>query len=168
MSIEQKINGDTGTLILGDEIDLDTSPTVRENIKDLLSKTKNVEVNLAKVSYIDSSGVASLIEGMQMAKQQDGKEFCLTEVSNEVMKVIELAHLDKIFNIKNKTSLNASEGSAVKKSEPEVEKPAASDNVDLNISETSNTEAEAPTEETSPRVNRDDAETDSDKIKFKR
>ena len=168
MSIEQKINGDTGTLILGDEIDLDTSPTVRENIKDLLSKTKNVEVNLAKVSYIDSSGVASLIEGMQMAKQQDGKEFCLTQVSNEVMKVIELAHLDKIFNIKSKTSLNASEGSAAQNSEPEVEKPAASDNVDLNISETSSPEAEAPTKETSPRVNRDDAETDSDKIKFKR
>ena len=70
MSIEQKINGDVGTLILGEEIDLDTSPTVRENIKDLLNSTKIIEVNLANVSYIDSSGIASLIEGMQMAKQQ--------------------------------------------------------------------------------------------------
>ena len=68
MSIEQKINGDVGTLILGEEIDLDSSPTVRENIKDLLTSTKIVEVNLANVSYIDSSGIASLIEGMQMAK----------------------------------------------------------------------------------------------------
>ena len=59
MSIEQKINGDVGTLILGEEIDLDTSPTVRENIKDLLTSTKIVEVNLANVSYIDSSGIAS-------------------------------------------------------------------------------------------------------------
>ena len=77
MSIEQKINGDVGTLILGEEIDLDSSPTVRENIKDLLTSTKIVEVNLANVSYIDSSGIASLIEGMQMAKQQTGKEFHL-------------------------------------------------------------------------------------------
>ena len=100
MSIEQKINGDVGTLILGEEIDLDSSPTVRENIKDLLTSTKIVEVNLANVSYIDSSGIASLIEGMQMAKQQTGKEFHLVDVSNEVMKVIELAHLDKIFSIK--------------------------------------------------------------------
>ena len=45
MSIEQKINGDTGTLILGEEIDLDTSPTVRENIKDLLNTTKIVVEN---------------------------------------------------------------------------------------------------------------------------
>ena len=108
MSIEQKINGDVGTLILGEEIDLDTSPTVRENIKDLLTSTKIVEVNLANVSYIDSSGIASLIEGMQMAKQQTGKEFHLVDVSNEVMKVIELAHLDKIFSIKSKTGKEAS------------------------------------------------------------
>ena len=48
MSIEQKINGDVGTLILGEEIDLDTSPTVRENIKDLLNFNKNCRSKLSK------------------------------------------------------------------------------------------------------------------------
>ena len=164
MSIEQKINGDVGTLILGEEIDLDTSPTVRENIKDLLTSTKIVEVNLANVSYIDSSGIASLIEGMQVAKEQTGKEFHLVEVSNEVMKVIELAHLDKIFSIKSKTGTEASSSSAT----PEVsetEAPAASENVDLDLKE--NQKAKNPQEETSPKVDRDDGE-DDDKIKFKR
>ena len=164
MSIEQKINGDVGTLILGEEIDLDTSPTVRENIKDLLNSTKIIEVNLANVSYIDSSGIASLIEGMQMAKQQTGKEFHLVDVSNEVMKVIELAHLDKIFSIKSKTGTEASGSpSAPEVSEPEA--PAASENVDLNLKEDQATET--PQEDTSPRVGRDDGE-DDDKIKFKR
>tara|TARA_B100001142_G_scaffold81162_2_gene82032 strand:+ start:1817 stop:2311 length:495 start_codon:yes stop_codon:yes gene_type:complete len=164
MSIEQKINGDVGTLILGEEIDLDTSPTVRENIKDLLTSTKIVEVNLANVSYIDSSGIASLIEGMQMAKQQTGKEFHLVDVSNEVMKVIELAHLDKIFSIKSKTGTEASGSpSAPEVSEPEA--PAASENVDLDLKEGQTTET--PQEDTSPRVGRDDGE-DDDKIKFKR
>tara|TARA_B110000259_G_scaffold107811_1_gene123538 strand:+ start:22 stop:516 length:495 start_codon:yes stop_codon:yes gene_type:complete len=164
MSIEQKINGDVGTLILGEEIDLDTSPTVRENIRDLLTSTKIVEVNLANVSYIDSSGIASLIEGMQVAKEQTGKEFHLVEVSNEVMKVIELAHLDKIFSIKSKTGTEASSSSAT----PEVsetEAPAASENVDLDLKESQSTET--PQEETSPKVDRDDGE-DDDKIKFKR
>jgi len=164
MSIEQKINGDVGTLILGEEIDLDTSPTVRENIKDLLTSTKIVEVNLANVSYIDSSGIASLIEGMQMAKQQTGKEFHLVDVSNEVMKVIELAHLDKIFSIKSKTGKEASSGVATPEvSEPEA--PAASENVDLDLKENQTTET--PQEDTSPRVGRDEGE-DDDKIKFKR
>jgi anti-sigma B factor antagonist len=164
MSIEQKINGDVGTLILGEEIDLDTSPTVRENIKDLLTSTKIVEVNLANVSYIDSSGIASLIEGMQMAKQQTGKEFHLVDVSNEVMKVIELAHLDKIFSIKSKTGTEASGSPAATEiSEPEA--PAASEYVDLDLNENQTTET--PQEDTSPRVGRDDGE-DDDKIKFKR
>ena len=164
MSIEQKINGDVGTLILGEEIDLDTSPTVRENIKDLLNSTKIVEVNLANVSYIDSSGIASLIEGMQMAKELAGKEFHLVDVSNEVMKVIELAHLDKIFSIKSKTGTEASSSVATPEvSEPEA--PAASENVDLDLKENQTTET--PNEETSPEVSRDDGE-DDDKIKFKR
>ena len=79
MSIEQKINGDVGTLILGEEIDLDISPSVRENIKDLLNSTKIVEVNLANVSYIDSSGIASLIEGMQMTKELDWKRISFSQ-----------------------------------------------------------------------------------------
>ena len=163
MSIEQKINGDVGTLILGEEIDLDTSPTVRENIKDLLNSTKIVEVNLANVSYIDSSGIASLIEGMQMAKELAGKEFHLVNVSNEVMKVIELAHLDKIFSIKSKTGTEAS-GSAATPEVSEPEAPAASENVDLDLKDQA---TETPQEDTSPRVGRDDGE-DDDKIKFKR
>ena len=164
MSIEQKINGDVGTLILGEEIDLDTSPTVRENIKDLLNSTKIVEVNLANVSYIDSSGIASLIEGMQMTKELTGKEFHLVNVSNEVMKVIELAHLDKIFSIKSKSGAEAS-GSAATPEVSEPEAPAASENVDLDLKENQTTET--PNEETSPEVSRDDGE-DDDKIKFKR
>jgi anti-anti-sigma factor len=164
MSIEQKINGDVGTLILGEEIDLDTSPAVRENIKDLLNSTKIVEVNLANVSYIDSSGIASLIEGMQMAKELAGKEFHLVDVSNEVMKVIELAHLDKIFSIKSKSGAEAS-GSAATPEVSEAEAPAASENVDLDLKENQTTET--PNEETSPEVSRDDGD-DDDKIKFKR
>ena len=163
MSIEQKINGDVGTLILGEEIDLDTSPTVRENIKDLLTSTKIVEVNLANVSYIDSSGIASLIEGMQMAKQQTGKEFHLVDVSNEVMKVIELAHLDKIFSIKSKTGTEAS-GSPAAPEVSEPEAPSATENVDLDLKDQA---TETPQEDSSPRVSRDDGE-DDDKIKFKR
>ena len=68
-------------------------------IKELMDKAKVVEVQMARVKYIDSSGIAALVEGMQLAKS-NSKEFFLTDVSNEVMKVIQLAHLDKFFKIK--------------------------------------------------------------------
>ena len=169
MSIEQKINGNTGILILSDEIDLDKSPQVRENIKDLLDKVKAVEVHMAAVKYIDSSGIAALVEGMQLSKS-NSKEFCLTDVSNEVMKVVQLAHLDKFFKIKSVTGQDAIEGSSEPAPAPEPE-VQASENVDLTSAEETQPTTEAQsqnndTEETQPSIKRDD--DDGDKIKFKR
>ncbi len=170
MSIEQKINGNTGILILKDEIDLDKSPQVRENIKELIDKVKIIEVQMAGVKYIDSSGIAALVEGMQLSKS-NSKEFCLTEVSNEVMKVIQLAHLDKFFTIKSTTGQDALEGSS--DSAPVIEEETqASENVDLATAEpetpqpTETTSENNNTEETKPSIKRDD--DDGDKIKFKR
>jgi len=172
MSIEQKIEGNVGKLFLSDEIDLDKSPTVRENLKDLIDKVKTIEVQMSQVKYIDSSGVAALIEGVQLAKSKS-KEFFLTEVSNEVMKVIELAHLDKFFNIKSKTNQNAGDSSAAPEPVAAEPEPQASENVDLDPVQESQPEPEAvaepvntETEETQPSIKRDD--DDGDKIKFKR
>lgn len=41
MSIDQKIEGDIGKLFLSDEIDLDKSPEVRENIKQLFDQVNS-------------------------------------------------------------------------------------------------------------------------------
>ena len=167
MSIEQKIEGDVGKLFLSEEIDLDKSPLVRSNIKELIDQTKTIEVNMAKVSYIDSSGIAALVEGIQLSKS-NSKEFFLTEVSNEVMKVIKLAHLDKFFTIKSATGQNANDETAAEPvSEPE---PQASENVDLSPNEESqpNEISNNTGEETQPSIKRDDDGGDDDKIKFKR
>ena len=170
MSIEQKINGNVGKLFLSGEIDLDKSPEVRENIKDLIDKVKTIEVQLSKVNYIDSSGIAALVEGMQLSKS-NSKEFFLTDVSNEVMKVIKLAHLDKIFKIKSVTGANAAEASSEPETVQEPE-PQASENVDLapndetSINNLMNEPENNQTEETNPSIKRDD--DDGDKIKFKR
>ena len=169
MSIEQKIEGNIGKLFLADEIDLDKSPLVRENLKELMDKVKIVEVQLSKVKYIDSSGIAALVEGMQLAKSSS-KEFYLTDVSNEVMKVIKLAHLDKFFQIKSATGKDALEGSSSQPVEQVEEAAEASENVDLNPSEENNQkeveENNNQSDETQPSIKRDD--DDGDKIKFKR
>jgi len=170
MSIKQNIEGSVGKIFLSGEIDLDKSPLVRDAIKEIVDQVKTIEIQMSAVNYIDSSGIASLIEGMQISKEKS-KEFFLTEVSNEVMKVIELAHLDKFFKIKSTTAQNASpevnsQPSEVN-SEPEIE---ASENIDLNPSDNTDQKSEEPsanqTEEKEPSIKRDDDE--GDKIKFKR
>ena len=53
---------------------------------------------LASVGYMDSSGVATLVEGLRAAKNS-GKAFMLQMPSQSVMKVLQLARLDTIFTI---------------------------------------------------------------------
>lgn len=130
MSIEQKQSGDKGIVVLAQEIDLDSSPMVRDAIKGSFETSKSVEVDLKGVSYIDSSGIAALVEGMQLGKKS-GKDFGLVNVSNQVMKVIALAHLDKILNIKSKSGADAS-GAQMQGSSEDASAGSASENIDVD------------------------------------
>ncbi|MCG8512361.1 MAG: STAS domain-containing protein, partial [Rhodospirillales bacterium] len=50
------------------------------------------------VNYIDSSGVASLVESLQAARKA-GLDFGLVSVSDAALRVLQLARLDKVFRI---------------------------------------------------------------------
>jgi anti-sigma B factor antagonist len=85
---------------LSGEVDLSNSPEVRTQLLDILAQKKNVLIDLADVSYIDSSGIASLVEGYQKARD-NGLRFGLVNVSEVARNVLQLAHLDKVFPISN-------------------------------------------------------------------
>ena len=55
---------------------------------------------MSEVSYIDSSGVAALIESRQKA-DEGGKEFKLLKPSESVVSVLKMAKLDTFFVIEN-------------------------------------------------------------------
>ncbi len=80
------------------EVDLSSSPRARKAILDSLSRGLPLLVEMSDVSYLDSSGVASLVEGFQQAKTQDLK-FGLVGVGAAALGVLELARLDKVFPI---------------------------------------------------------------------
>lgn len=84
-------------LSLNGEVDLSCSPQAREQILKELKKNKKLLIDLSAVEYIDSSGVASLVEGFQVARGQ-GQEFVLAGVSKAAMQVLQLARLDKVFS----------------------------------------------------------------------
>ena len=85
-------------VMLNGEIDLNNSPDARKVILTCLKKKKHVMVDLSDVKYIDSSGVASLVEGFQYARTND-LEFGLIGVSEAAMSVLRLARLDQVFKI---------------------------------------------------------------------
>lgn len=96
--IEQE-TADGCTLIrLRGEVDLSWSQQVREAVLKALGNSPRVGVVLSDVSYIDSSGIAALVEGFQSARSK-GSGFALVAVSDAVRAVLELARLDRVFPI---------------------------------------------------------------------
>ena len=80
------------------EVDLSWSSEVRAAILAGLDAKKPVLVDLAAVSYIDSSGIASFVEGYQRARKQR-LQFGLVAVSAPVLAVLKLARLETVFPI---------------------------------------------------------------------
>ncbi|HEY6943243.1 STAS domain-containing protein [Dokdonella sp.] len=90
-------HGDGYVLVrLSGEVDLSWSQEVRRAVLDALAGGVPVGVELSAVSYIDSSGIAALVEGFQQARQH-GRRFALVAVSDAVRAVLELARLDRVF-----------------------------------------------------------------------
>lgn len=83
---------------LNGEVDMDRSPAARKTILKCLKRKRSVLVDLSAVEYIDSSGVASLVEGLQYARS-NGLKFALVGVSEAAMNVLRLARLDQVFTI---------------------------------------------------------------------
>jgi anti-sigma B factor antagonist len=90
-----------GTILdITGDIDLAHSPAMRKAL--LLEirekKTLKVFLNLEKVRYIDSSGIASLVEGLKASRDM-GSRLILYGLSKTVREVMELSRLQKIFEI---------------------------------------------------------------------
>jgi anti-sigma B factor antagonist len=80
------------------DVDLEHSPKAREILLKGIEHKKAIFVDLSGVTYIDSSGVASLVEAYQRAKGQ-GTDFALVSVNPAALRVFQLARLDKVFVI---------------------------------------------------------------------
>lgn len=95
----ERETADGRTLIrLSGEVDLSWSQQVRQAVLEALASSRRVGVVLSEVSYIDSSGIAALVEGFQNARSK-GAGFALVAVSDPVRAVLELARLDRVFPI---------------------------------------------------------------------
>ena len=82
------------------DIDLANSPAVRKALlREMRDKrTPRVVMNMSKVRYIDSSGVASLVEGLK-ASRDVGTRFILFGLSTTAREVLQLSRLLRIFEV---------------------------------------------------------------------
>jgi anti-sigma B factor antagonist len=81
------------------EVDLYSSTRLREALlAQIQSGVASVLVNMSDVGYIDSSGIATLVEGLQLTRQTKTR-FGLFGLRRNARSVLELARLHKVFNL---------------------------------------------------------------------
>lgn len=81
------------------DVDLYSSTHLREALlNEMRSGKPSVLLNLAGVSYIDSSGIATLVEGLQLSRETKTR-FGLYGLRNNARSVLELARLHTVFAI---------------------------------------------------------------------
>ena len=98
MAYEIRSQGNATIVALSGDVDLDSSPQVRSVLLDSVRDKRVVLVEMSAVSYIDSSGVASLIEAYQTAKSLNTR-FGIVGLSGAPLQVIQVAQLEKIFRM---------------------------------------------------------------------
>ena len=98
MSYKITEDGNTSTVFLDGEIDMDVTEKAKEVILPLVESGKEVHLNLKDVSYMDSSGISVLIESHQKALENNTK-VVIKEESKSVLKVFMMAKLEQILNL---------------------------------------------------------------------
>lgn len=92
-------NPEPNVLALQGEIDLHESPVVKDRLLKMLeSKPPVLFVDLSGVDYIDSSGLATLIEAMQRINVYGGR-LALYGIRGNVQNIFRIARLDQVFRI---------------------------------------------------------------------
>lgn len=92
---------ENGTILdVTGDITLYNSPTIRKALMELLKgkRSPRVLVNLEKVRYIDSAGVASLVEGLKLSRELK-TGFVLFGLTRTTREVLELTRLIKVFEV---------------------------------------------------------------------
>jgi len=81
------------------EVTVFSSPALRECLRQVAdTQPPRVIIDLAETSYIDSSGVATLVEGLRIVGRYQGK-LVLAGMNPRVRGVFEIARLDSVFTV---------------------------------------------------------------------
>ncbi len=86
-------------LELAGRFDTYTAGEVRQWIDEAMAEDPaNIVVNMQGVDFVDSTALATLVQGVKNCRQRDG-DLRLCEVQQSVRMVFELTRLDRFFEI---------------------------------------------------------------------
>lgn len=99
MSFKTELKNGLTVCHIEGEIDINTSPGLKKSFDKLLSgKAPKIIINLSKVTYVDSSGLATLVEILKNMRAYGGK-LKLSDMSSKIKSLFEITKLEKLFDI---------------------------------------------------------------------
>ena len=98
MKVDVRVQGEAAILDVDGQITFESTPVLREKILETLKTNGTVLVNLTQVAYMDSSGIATLVEGLKDAQTRKAN-FGLFGLTKNTRNVLRLVRLDKVFRI---------------------------------------------------------------------
>ena len=98
MQINNETKNGVSVFYVNGNIDISSSPDVKKYFDGAVKGTKGVVINLKEVDYIDSSGLATLVEVLKRVRANQSK-LKLIGLSKKVKGLFEITKLDKLFDI---------------------------------------------------------------------
>jgi anti-anti-sigma factor len=99
LSITVDHSGSDALVRLNGRIDVDSSPDLRDCLSTVLSEERlprAITVDLAGVPYIETSGIATLVEALRIARHHQ-TIFCLQGLSGSVLRLFEVMGVLALF-----------------------------------------------------------------------
>jgi anti-sigma B factor antagonist len=97
LSLATRMVADHAVLEVGGEVDVYTAPKLRERLTELIdSGARNVVVDLARVDFLDSTGLGVLV-GAHKRLRPVGGTFALVCAKESLLKVFRITALDQII-----------------------------------------------------------------------
>jgi anti-sigma B factor antagonist len=99
MAVRLERKGDAQVLSPQEDIDMSRAPAFREHVRRALhGDASRVVIDLSAVEYMDSSGLATLVEAMRTSRKS-GVEMLLCGLQDKVLAIFEIARLHQFFRI---------------------------------------------------------------------
>lgn len=88
-----------GDVAVHGRITVENSGEMRRTLSNALrAKPANLSVDLSDVSYIDTSGLATLVEAARLARRQ-GTRLIVGGIHDQPRYIFEITHLDRLFDM---------------------------------------------------------------------
>jgi anti-anti-sigma factor len=91
--------GDGAVVAVRGELDMENAPRMLSDVVAVLEHhVSSLTVDLARVTFVDSSGLAALVAAQHRARQRD-VAFELTSVPDQTKRIFEITHLAELFGL---------------------------------------------------------------------